>query len=79
MTRDGVATIILPVICDENLKGNTVTAALDLGDTSTSPFAYQNYQKDIVLLQNAVNNGTGSIASYYIRFDLALIDKRYNF
>lgn len=76
--QNGTATIILPVICDGTLKGNTVTATPNLGEPSASPFSYQNYQKDIVLSQNTVNKGMGSVASYYIRFDLALINERFN-
>ncbi len=76
--KNGVATVILPVLCDGALKGNTITATPDLGDTSTSPFLYRNYQKDITLSNNSVNNGSDRTASYYIRFDLMLASERYN-
>ena len=76
--KNGVATVILPVLCDGALEGNILTAAPDLGDTSTSPFQYSNYQKDITLSNHAVNNGSNTIASYYIRFDLPLAAERYN-
>jgi hypothetical protein len=76
--KDGVATVLFPVLCDGTLKENTVTAALNLGDPSASPFIYRNYQKDITLSNHVVNNGSDRIASYYIRFDLALAAERYN-
>lgn len=78
VVKNGVATIILPVVCDGALKENTITATPGLGEPSASPFIYQNYQKDITLSNNAVNNGSNRVASYYIRFDFALAAERYN-
>ena len=78
VVKNGAATVILPVLCDGTLKGNTVTATPNLGGTSSSPFIYRNYQTDFTLSNHAVNNGSDRIASYYIRFDLALAAERYN-
>lgn len=78
VVKNGVTTVILPVLCDGALKGNTLTATPNLGDTSASPFLYRNYQKDITLSNHAVSNSSNKIASYYIRFDFVLSSGRYN-
>lgn len=75
--KDGTATVVLPLIADGEIMGNAITVTPGLGDTSSSPFVYKNYQKTVNLTDNAVQGGiTGS--SYLVRFDLSLTSDRYN-
>ena len=75
--QDGSATVILPLIASGEIKDNAITVTPELGDTSSSPFVYKNYQKTVTLADNNVING-GAVSSYLIRFDLPLTDDRYN-
>ena len=76
--KDGVATIVLPLVASGNISGNTITVTPNLGDTASSPFAFKNYQKTVSLISNAVNGGSVAIPSYLIRFDLPLASGRVN-
>ena len=71
------AIVILPLVADGVLRDNTLTAKVDLGTTSNSPFVYKNYQKDFSISAQAID-GTGRTAEiYYVRFDLTLSSERY--
>jgi hypothetical protein len=76
--KNGVASVILPVLSSVSLNGSTLTATPNLGDTTASPFIYKNYLKNVPLSTNTVDGGTASISAYYIRFDLPLKSQRYN-
>jgi hypothetical protein len=75
--QNGVATVILPLVATSDIKGNTITATPSLGDASSSPFVFENYQKTVNLGNNAVNGG-GIVSSYLVRFDLTLASGRIN-
>ena len=75
--KDGKAIIVLPLVASGEIGGNTVTATPGLGDTSSSPFVYSNYEKTVSLNDNSVSGG-GTVSSYLVRFDLALSSERYN-
>ena len=74
--KDGVATIVVPLLASGEIKDNTITVTPGLGDTSSSPFVYSNYQKDILLTDNAVTGGI-TVSSYLVRFDIPLVKNRY--
>ena len=38
---NGEVTIVLPLVCDGNVKQDTLTASVDLGSTENSPFVYR--------------------------------------
>jgi len=75
--KDGTVIVVLPLIANGNIKGNIIAAALDLGDTATSPFVYKNYQKTISMQYNATSEGI-TVATYLVRFDLPLASGRVN-
>ena len=67
----------MPLIANGEIKNNTITVTPGLGDPSSSPFVYSNYQKTVTLADNAVSGGA-TISSYLVRFDLPLSADRYN-
>jgi hypothetical protein len=75
--KDGIATVVLPLIADGEIKDNAITVTPNLGDTASSPFVYRNYQKTVYLQDNAVAGG-GTVPSYLVRFDLSLASGRVN-
>lgn len=75
--NNGVATIVVPVLSDGYLSGDKVTASLDLGSVSDSPFVYRCYQKDVTRQSNAVS-GNINVSSYLIQFSLSLSEDRIN-
>jgi hypothetical protein len=74
----GVATIVLPLVASGAVKGDSVTATPGLGDTSSSPFIYKNYQKNVSLQDNPVNGSSTTVPSYLVVFELALASGRIN-
>lgn len=76
--KNNVATIILPLRCDVALANNVITAGLQLGDASASPFVYKNYEKQFVLGKYQVNGGKKTVSAYYVKFDLPLSSSRQN-
>lgn len=74
---NGYATLVLPLIATGDISGNVITATPNLGDASSSPFVFKNYQKTIALNDNAVGGG-GTVSSYLVRFDFELKSGRVN-
>ena len=66
--KNGVAYIVVPLLCDGKLKNDTLRASVQLGDAMSSPFVYKNYQKDVKLF--------GGV--YLISFPLELSKDRIN-
>lgn len=75
---DNKAVIILPLTANGEVLENTIKVTPNLGDTSSSPFVFKNYQKTIALQDNSVNNGNQTVSSYYILFELELSSSRIN-
>lgn len=75
---NGVATIVLPLVTTGSISGSTIVAMPNLGNVESSPFVFGNYQKTVPLGTQSVNNGTGTVTCYYVRFDLALASTRKN-
>ena len=46
---NGIATIILPLTSAQELQGNAMQVSYDLGDPSTSPFQFGNYDQTVTL------------------------------
>lgn len=75
---NGYATVVLPLICDGELQGNSLRAAVTLGDTASSPFVGKNYEKTFFLVSHEINSGKGTVKGYCISFSLQLKNDRYN-
>ncbi len=75
---ENTAIVVLPLTSSGELKDNRLTASVDLGDASGSPFVYKNYQKDFTLGQQQVSGTKEEKSIYYVRFDLALSKNRVN-
>jgi hypothetical protein len=76
--RDGIVTVVLPLITESAIKGDRITVTPELGDAGSSPFEFKNYQKTVSLSHNAVNNSSATVDSYLVRFDLSLNSARAN-
>ena len=76
--KNGKVSVILPLTSNCELKDNQLSAVLDLGELTNSPFIYKNYQKTVFLSSQKINQTDKTEAIYYIRFDLPLIEKRIN-
>ncbi len=82
--KDGIVTLVLPLITNGAIWGDRITVTPNLGDTNVSPIQYKNYQKTFSLANNPVNV-TGAegeviqtVPSYLVRFDFPLRTERKN-
>ncbi len=78
IVQNGVATVIVPLIANGELKENSITVTPGLGETSSSPFVYKNYQKTVTLQNNAVNGSASTVPSYLVSFSFSLSAERIN-
>lgn len=76
--KNGVATVILPLVASGEIKDNTITVTPGLGDTMSSPFVYKNYQKAVTMQENVVNGGASTVLSYLVCFNFTLASDRVN-
>ena len=65
---NGSVRIVFPILSEGELRGNTLRAALDLGDAQTAPFVFKNYEKDIRLQTVKVNANTKEVSAYVADF-----------
>lgn len=75
---NGSVRIVFPILSEGELRGNTLRAALDLGDAQTAPFVFKNYEKDIRLQTVKVNANTQEVSAYVADFTIELKGKRTN-
>lgn len=75
---NGSVRIVFPILSEGELRGNTLRAALDLGDAQTAPFVFKNYEKDIRLQTVKVNANTKEVSAYVADFTVELKGKRAN-
>ncbi|MCD8117304.1 MAG: hypothetical protein LUE21_09380 [Oscillospiraceae bacterium] len=80
---DGMVTVVLPLIASGALQSDQLTVTPSLGDTSSTPIVYKNYQKTFYLADNPVNpdsdgNATGTVSSYLVSFQMELDEDRQN-
>ncbi len=76
--ENGVAKIVLPLLANGELSGSKITVTPGLGDTSSSPFVFKNYEKTVPLQDNPVGDGTTTVSSYLVVLELALSANRVN-
>lgn len=75
--RGNEAILVLPLLCEGELKGNCLRARVGLGDAQ-SPFIKNNYEKTVELSLNPVNQGKKQVEGYCVSFPLALKSQRVN-
>lgn len=78
INANGSVRIVFPILSEGELRGNTLRAALDLGDAQTAPFVFKNYEKDIRLQTVKVNANTQEVSAYVADFTVELKGKRTN-
>lgn len=76
--ENGTAFIVVPITCSGQLKNNSITVSLNLGDTQSMPFVCKNYERTIYLQQSNVNDNTAVVEGYVASFALELKSDRYN-
>ncbi len=75
--KSGVAKLVLPILCDGELKDNKIRATVNLGSPDNMPFVSKNYEKTVRLAKHKIN-GKDSISAYLVAFDLKLSSQRIN-
>lgn len=72
------ALVMLPLAASEEIKDDTLRLAVNLGDASTEPFVFQNYDKSVLLQEHTVNGGPSKVEGYLITLELPLAKDRAN-
>lgn len=76
--ENGTACLVVPVLCQGQLKDDILKASLNPGSGNGIPFVSEKYEKDIGLSQEKINGSQETIACYLVTFDLELKDDRKN-
>lgn len=76
--EDGKVNLIVPFVCGEELKDDSIRVSLNLGDTNQTPFVVKNYIKKVQLSEVEINEGTGKAKAYVAEFALELKEERTN-
>lgn len=74
----GKVILVLPLLCDEKLKNNTITASVELGNTDNSPFIFRNYEKDFRCKPEKINGTQETKDVFLVSFSLDLNKSRIN-
>ena len=83
--KNGVVTLVLPLIADGDIKANQIVVTPNLGDSYSSPIQYKNYQKTFVLDEHLVNEEKNKdtdieerVEAYLVCFEFPLKSDRKN-
>ncbi len=76
--QGGTASVVLPLVASGDIRDSQINITVDLGDASSSPFVFGNYDQTIDLQNNPVNNGAGTQSSYLVSLSLPMISGRTN-
>lgn len=76
--ENGVAYVVLPLITDCPVSGDSLKVSVDLGDVDTMPFVSKNYVRDVKLGKEKVNGGAETRECYLVSFALELKESRSN-
>lgn len=77
-SSNGKVYIVVPVLCSGTVKDNKLRASVSFTESENTPFVFKNYEKNIFLQQNYVNDGLNFIESYLADFNIELKEERYN-
>ena len=72
----GTATVVFPLVPSGDIQNSRINVTVGLGDASSSPFVFGNYDQTIGLQNNPVNNGAGNVSSYLVNLTLPMVDSR---
>lgn len=76
--ENGMAYIVVPVLCSRPLRNKSLRVSLNLGDTQSMPFVCKNYEKTLHLKKTKVRGSSRVVEGYAAVFDLELKKDRYN-
>jgi len=83
--KNGVVTLVLPLVADGDIKANQIVVTPNLGDSYSSPIQYKNYQKTFVLEEHLVNKEKNEeagveerVEAYLVCFEFPLKSDRNN-
>lgn len=74
VVEKNVATIVLPLITSESIYQDEIRVAINLGNPSSSPFQFKNYDKTVRLENHSVNSSTATKDSFLVVIDIPLAD-----
>lgn len=75
---NGMAYIVVPILCSGELKDKSLRVSLNLGDTQSMPFVCKNYEKTLHFQKSNVNDNSLVVKGYVAAFELELQKDRYN-
>lgn len=76
--ENDTAHMVVPLIYANGLKNDVLKVSLNLGSGTDIPFASENYEKDVPLSQEKINNSQETAPCYLAVFDLKLKSDRKN-
>lgn len=76
--ENDTACLIVPVVCQGQLKENSLKAALNPDSGTDMPFVSEKYEKNIKLSQEKINDSQETMDCYLVNFDIKLKDDRKN-
>lgn len=78
--KDGKVTIVLPLMYEgtDSIMGDKIIVTPDLGVPGESPFSYANYQMNVPMKKNKVNDGKSLVSGFLVRLDIPLAADRVN-
>ena len=76
--ENDTAHMVVPLIYANGLKNDVLKVSLNLGSGTDIPFASENYEKDVSLSQEKINNSQETAPCYLAVFDLKLKSDRKN-
>lgn len=76
--ENDTAHMVVPLIYANGLKNDALKVSLNLGSGTDIPFASENYEKDVSLSQEKINNSQETAPCYLAVFDLELKSDRKN-
>ncbi len=76
--ENDTAHMVVPLIYTNGLKNDVLKVSLNLGSGTDIPFASENYEKDVTLSQEKINNSQETAPCYLAVFDLKLKSDRKN-
>ena len=76
--QNGTALVVIPLVATPGTITGDVTITVNLGEPSSSPFVFGNYDQTVMLEDNKVNNETATQSSYLVSLSLPMIPDRVN-
>lgn len=78
VVSNNFASVVIPIITEEQIDISSIKVTPDLGATENSPFVYRNYQKTVQRTTEKINGSDVEASVFLVKFDFELQSDRYN-